>query len=49
MYLNNKETTMKFTNIAVLTMISFLIVACGGGGSSASSPPATTVIEDPVT
>jgi len=49
MYLNNKETTMKFTNIAVLTMMSFLIVACGGGGSSASSPPATTVSEDPVT
>jgi len=49
MFLKNKEATMKLTNIAILTLMSFLIVACGGGGSSATSTPVTTVIEEPVT
>ncbi len=40
---------MKFTNIAVISMMSFLLVACGGESSSSAPVPVTPVVEEPVT
>jgi len=46
MYLNNKEKTMKFTNIVAILIMSLFIVACGGGSSG--SEPIAPIIDDPL-
>ena len=47
MYLNNKDKTMKLSNITLISMMSLLMVACGGGGGSTSVPTPVAVIEEP--
>jgi hypothetical protein len=47
MSLNNKEKTMKLTNIVAILIMSLFLVACGGG-SSGSDPVVPPIEEPPV-
>jgi hypothetical protein len=39
---------MKLTNIAVISMMSLLVLACGGGGGASPTPTPVVAVEEPV-